>query len=184
MAEEKKKILCVAHPDDECLWFNPSEFDKIIICFMDRYDNYKVFCGRRKALGQHPLKDKIKCLNITESGYNLNKAKRDAHQKNYKDIVELLKKELKDATEVYTHNSWGEYGHSDHIMVQEAVREVAQCPIYALDGYIPHTGRPRLEKEIDLDLYRQIKDVYERCGAWTWKMDYEPQPRQYYYKVN
>ena len=29
------KILVVAHPDDEILWFNPKRYDKIIIVFGD-----------------------------------------------------------------------------------------------------------------------------------------------------
>ncbi len=180
------KILVVAHPDDEVIWFNPKDFDKIVLCFMDRFDNYRVFMGRRKVLGQHPLKDKIVSLGITESGYQTNKSlkNRESHQNNYKKIVELLKDQLKDATEVWTHNSWGEYGHSEHIMVQEAVKEVATCPVYALDGYIPHTGKERIEVDIDLDLYKQIKSIYEKYGAWTWKLDYEPPAKQYYYKVN
>lgn len=181
------KILVAAHPDDCILWFNPKDFDKIILCFMDRHDNYKVFMGRRKVLGQHPLKDKIEILNLVESGYQSNKVHRDAHQANYKKAVELLReklKDLKETDEVWTHNSWGEYGHSDHILISEAVREVATCPVYVLDGFIPHTGRQRIEVEMDLDFYKQVKDLYTKWGAWTWRSDYEPPAKQYYYKIN
>lgn len=178
------KILCVAHPDDECLWFNPKGFDKIIMCFMDRADNFKVFLGRRKALGKHPLKDKIVTLNLTESNYQTFKSKREAHVKNYEELVKILKEKLKDADEVWTHNSWGEYQHADHIMVHEAVREATDKPIFVLDGIVGATGKERIEVDMDLDLYKEIKEIYKTTGSWTWRLEYDPPAKQYYYKVN
>ncbi|WP_028389032.1 hypothetical protein [Legionella fairfieldensis] len=32
------KVLTVAHPDDEIIWFSPQDFDLIVIAFLVRHD--------------------------------------------------------------------------------------------------------------------------------------------------
>jgi len=66
-----KNYLLVAHPDDEILWFAPEKYDKIIIVFGDFGDERGSEWGerRRKAIAEHPLKDKIIHLNYPESHY-------------------------------------------------------------------------------------------------------------------
>ena len=137
------KILVVAHPDDEILWFNPEEFDKIYIVFLGRE-------GRTTALNEHPLKDKIECFNFPESNYWRDKTKKVEYDKNYSDLVERLK-EI-DAKEVQTHNAYGEYGHSDHILCFNACMEVFNCPV---NGKNPK-------------LFREIKNIYQKNQCWTW----------------
>jgi LmbE family N-acetylglucosaminyl deacetylase len=137
------KILVVAHPDDEILWFNPEELDKIYIVFLGRD-------GRAAALNEHPLKHKIECFNFPESNYWRDKTKKVEYDKNYSDLIAKLK-EI-DATEVRTHNAYGEYGHLDHILCFNACMEVFNCPV---NGKNPK-------------LYREIKNIYQKKQCWTW----------------
>jgi len=140
------KVLIVAHPDDEILWFNPSEFDQIIIVFLNGYKEEE----RRRALENHPLKDKIVCWELTESNYWRDKTKIEEYKKCYRETVELARK--LNADSITTHNAHGEYGHTDHVLVHNAVMEGASCLVNGKD--------PKL--------FQQIKKVYEEAGAWTW----------------
>lgn len=176
-----KKLLVCAHPDDEILWFNPESFDKIIICFLDRFDNYEVYRGRLEVQKTHPLKDKILWLGLAEDGYFQNKLNFDKHCLNHCLLKEKLSKEIVGFDEIYTHNSWGEYNHTDHIMVNQIIREISKVPIWCWDGIVPNIGKNRREEEINIDLYKKIRDIYKKNKCWTWKNDYLPSSTQMYY---
>lgn len=167
------KILVVAHPDDEILWFVPNIFDKIVIAFCDRHD--KIFFGdaRRRALEEHPLKDIIINLNIVEAGYwkdnsrtsFLNIARHNLICK-LKDVLSSLSIET-----VFTHNSIGEYGHDDHILVHDVClqlfkRQQIFCPPKELNDSAD------LQHIVDHDLFFKVKDVYLKHKVWTWKNDH------------
>lgn len=179
-----EKLCVVAHLDDECIWFNPESFDKIIVCFLDRLDNFKMTVARKKILQQHPLKDKIVCLGLTESNYWKDKTQLKKHQENYNQVKDLIRADVLEAKEIYTHNPWGEYNHADHILVSEAVREIALCPVYGLDGQVATTARERIEVQPNIELYRRIKKLYQDEKAWTWVGDFQPEKTLYYYKIN
>ena len=49
---------------------------------------------------------------------------RRKYEENYKKLVVRLKGELEGVRNVFTHNPWGEYGHPDHIQVNEALVEI------------------------------------------------------------
>ena len=146
------RLLVVAHPDDEILWFNPEEFDKIIIVFGDFGDQRGKDGGdrRRKAISEHPLKDKIVHLDIKESDFNRDKTKESVYRLNQRAIEDELAKF--DPDSVTTHSGYGEYGHLEHIQVFYACMNVFDCPV---NGKNPK-------------LFREIKDVYTKNGAWTW----------------
>jgi LmbE family N-acetylglucosaminyl deacetylase len=144
------KYLIVAHPDDECLWFAPEKYDKIVIVFTDRSDRPGFGDNRRKAIAEHPLKDKIECLDLTESNFWRDNTKFQEQKDNYDDICEYLRGI--DAESIDTHNANGEYGHADHILVRNAVLDTVNCPVNGQD--------PKL--------YRDIKKVYQKYNAWTW----------------
>lgn len=141
--------LLVAHHDDEILWFNPEDYDKIIIVFSGRDDRPWFKEKREKANAEHPLKPI--CWGLTESNFWRDSTKYAEHQRNYEDICRLVKG-LKDATSITTHNANGEYGHADHILVHNAVMDSADCPV---------NGKNPI-------LYRQIKKIYEKHEVWTW----------------
>lgn len=180
---KENKVLIVAHPDDEILWFDAQKFDKIVIAFMDRLDNYKVFKARERVLEQHPLKDKIISLGLTESGWMRDRDRREQHLEIYETLKKKIAEHVKDATVIYTHNSWGEYNHPDHIMVNHAVKELAKCDVMMFDGpteLMPYNGQ---EEEIDLEFYKKVRELYIREGAWTWNEHYMPRQTQRYFKL-
>lgn len=131
-------VLVVAHPDDEVLWFDPTQYDKIVICFTERSDAPGMGDRRRQAIGQHPLSARIKCLDVPEGD------------------VPNLQKRLLDAsgdwTSVTTHGAHGEYGHIHHKQVFKACMDLLNCPVNGMDP----------------SLYREIRSVYQKHGCWTW----------------
>jgi len=143
------KVLIVAHPDDEIIWFNPEPFDRIVIVFGDFGDG-RSGDGRRKALKGHPLRDKITHLDLTESNYWRDKSKKAECGKNADDLRAFL--ETLEADEVVTHDANGEYGHADHIMVHGVCMMTLNCPVNGKDPV----------------LYRRIRKAYLDNGAWTW----------------
>lgn len=120
------KTLIVAHPDDEIIWFSPQDFDLITIAFLARHDKtYAEYC-RKLAIEAHPLKERILLLGIEESGFWRDHKRELEFQKSKQALyesLENLKKQLT-ITEIYTHNSAGEYGHDDHILVNRLVSEI------------------------------------------------------------
>lgn len=147
------RVLVVAHPDDEVIWFDdPDKYDRIIIVFGDFGDERGAEWGnrRRKALAKHPLQDRITHLDIRESNYWRDKEKAEDHTENYNTVCAFLR--TLEADEVTTHDANGEYGHSDHILVHKACMMTLNCPV---------NGR-------DPKLYRAIRKVYKDAQCWTW----------------
>jgi LmbE family N-acetylglucosaminyl deacetylase len=144
------KILIVAHPDDEILWFNPEEFDKIIVVFRDRMDKPEQGAARLKAMAEHPLAGRMSCFGLEESNYWRDKSRKGKHEENFRRLCLLLK--TLQADEVTTHNANGEYQHADHILVHNACMETLSCPV---------NGK-------NTEIYRKAKAAYERNGCWTW----------------
>ena len=177
-------ILVVSHPDDEVIWFNPQGFDKIIICFLDRLDSFAMMLARKKVLSKHPLKDKIKCLGITESGYNDNKENLKEHEVSEVELRRLLPEELKNATEIFTHDpETGEYGHTDHILVGKVVKELAKCPVYVLDLSADANTPDRIAVEPNKELFIQIRQLYQKYKCWTWFGNFHPKTTLYYKQI-
>ena len=145
------KLLLCAHPDDEVLWFNPDDFDKIVIVFGRRKDKPTVWNNKRiEAVKNHPLKDKITFLNLEESNFWRDATCEDDYQKNFVDLCLALEKFKPDS--VTTHNANGEYGHLDHKLCFMACMQVFDCLV---NGISPIR-------------YRQIKEHYKHYDSWTW----------------
>ena len=53
------KVLIVAHPDDEIIWFSPRNFDLIVIAFTGRHDRLLAQQCRELAIAEHPLNERI-----------------------------------------------------------------------------------------------------------------------------
>jgi len=107
------KLLIVAHPDDEIIWFNPEGFDRIIIAFCAIPDKPSAEEARTKAILDHPLNDRIEFLKLTQSTYWRNETRLDQHRNNFAQLEERLARYLRNSrvTEIFTHNALGEYGH-------------------------------------------------------------------------
>lgn len=142
-------VLVVAHPDDEILWFDPSQYDRIIIVFGDFGDG-RSGDGRRRAIKQHPLADKITHLDLIESNYWRDRGKKQEHEQNFDILVKWLRD--MEPSSVTTHSASGEYGHADHILVHNACMAAFDCPVNGKDPA----------------LYRKIRAVYESHRCWTW----------------
>ena len=134
--------------DDEVLWFNPEEYDKIYVVFSGRNDRPEFKERREKAIAEHPLD--VTCWGLTESNFWRDESKYPEYEQNYRDLCQKLK-EIK-ADEVVTHNAYGEYGHKDHILCFNACMDTLNCPV---NGKNPK-------------LYREIKEVYAKNNCWTW----------------
>ncbi|KTD02724.1 hypothetical protein [Fluoribacter gormanii] len=172
------KALIVAHPDDEIIWFPAKYFDLIVIAFLARHDRPHAAQFRRFALNEHPLNDRLLLLEIDESGYWKDKKRQeqfiDAKTSLYHSLLELKSKYS--FTEIFTHNSVGEYGHDDHILVHDLVKEIFSktkiyCPIISDNN---HNNTNILSINNDIDFYNKAKDIYIKNKAWTWKIDYVP----------
>jgi len=186
------KLLIVAHLDDEILWFNTVEFDLIIIVFLGRIDRPDIEKGRYKVLENHPFKDKILCLGYTETNYWRDRSKRELYESQLMSLVNYLTewKKTNKPNQIFTHNPWGEYGHSDHVLVHKAVMKAfPEINKFGLaKGILSAEGR---ESEIDPSLtftgimdipqFIRIRDLYLKCGAWTWSLDYYPELKTTYY---
>lgn len=142
----ERSVLVVAHPDDEILWFGSivEDVGQIIICFLDDPGSSAIGPARRRCLREHPLHDKITCLELSETGtrnqaswphpeiteYGLKTGSNTEEAQTYvrraQELGERLRPLISDAGNVFTHNPWGEYGHAEHVMVHRVVMSIAQ----------------------------------------------------------
>jgi len=187
-----RRLLIVAHLDDEILWFNPQDFEKIIVCCnIRRIDKTEKNEGIYKAWQEHPLQSKIIMLGFSSGKYWLEKTAMEEFllRMNQWNLGKLLKEYIMEADEVYTHNAWGEYGHSDHIMVHEVVGGLCQVfekPVWFFNGIEKHNNyekaRDIRHEKIDLEFFRKVKNIYLKNDCWTWKREYEPASEQQYFR--
>lgn len=179
-----EKILFVAHPDDEILWFAPDYFDRIYMVFLHREDKPWFRLARLEALSYHPLHDRIYVLDLEEPGY-WKDASRYQHYLVAKEKLchELIMiRDLAQHAEIFTHNTYGEYGHVDHQLTFECVHQVfqhthkiwtpAKCwlPVSSIEQEI----KPQKSLPINLMLFREIRMIYHRFKVWTWNLYFEP----------
>lgn len=166
------KILVVAHPDDEIIWFNPKGFDKIVICFCDRKDKPEFYDKRLQALYLHPLKEKIVNLQLVESKFW------EDEEQGRKKLEEELLKHTETAKIIYTHNEVGEYGHIDHILVHNVITKISRCPVFCL---VKDDEKGNCSEKPNYSLIESIIRTYKSHGVWTWYKDWCP-PESYIYK--
>lgn len=185
------KLLVVAHPDDEIIWFNPGLFDRIIITFNHCHDKPWIYEARNKAIAEHPLNNRIDFFQLPESGFWLNRSRRFHHLYNFHCLKLLLRDYFAcfKITDVFTHNALGEYGHSDHILVHDAVKymtyEYATIAMWApVYDDIELDSNTVCVIKTDYSLYSETKKIYERYDAWTWDARYLPIPEQRYQLIN
>lgn len=192
----KVRVLIVAHPDDEIIWFKPEIFDQIFIIFCNRDDKPLMGEMRRRSIEDHPLKNIISLLDIDESGYWKDESKRQ----DYKKSKNLLMKALHNIAkiniihEVYTHNELGEYKHADHILVHVCVKKVFSkiCPIWmptknlTVGSKIEYLKSKKIIRNhsIDIEQYKKIKNLYISNASWTWSDSYLPNEIESYYCTN
>ena len=183
-----KNHLIVAHPDDEVLWFNPLKFDKIFIVFLERDDSQKISEGRKEVLKKHPLKNIITSFGLKESGFEGLKSfeNEKAYRDRYDDLIKKLKGIVDKNVVFWTHNPWGEYGQCEHLMVHQAVVEIAERfgnPVYCFNGIDRVDGINEIWENVDLDFVKGLKTLYMREGCWTYDNNYQFKDKLSYFKV-
>jgi len=109
---------------------------------------------------------------------------RARYESNYAKLLEGLRTTLAGCRDVYTHNPWGEYGHSEHIQVYSAVTALQDELGYTVwfSNYVDGrnwTFVRKLAESLswaqrsivtpDKDISRKLMRVYQRYGAWTYK---------------
>jgi LmbE family N-acetylglucosaminyl deacetylase len=141
-SEPAGRLLVVAHPDDEILWFSSilARVDAVVVCFLDYGEAEDLGRGRREVLARHPVAG-LRCLGIREAGsldradwsapaverWGLRLGDRET-QRRYRRNGAALRRRLPALVagfaEIFTHNPWGEYGHEDHVQVHAVLREI------------------------------------------------------------
>ncbi len=177
--------ILMAHPDDEIIFGWPAikEASKIIICSSDLHNNDREWCRNRKlALKEvcELLNKELVCLDYNSEFYRL-----PTRDETLKKMAVDVQKEI--VGNVFTHNSWGEYGHLDHILVNVLARQ--KTAIFYSDialeiNWLPIKKVPSglfiKEVENDLDLYNKVKAIYDKYGVWTWSFDPVLKAKIYY----
>lgn len=197
----EKSIIVSAHPDDEILWFSSiiEKVDMILVCFLAIKSEPEVTINRQKCLREYPLKN-IRCLGVDESEtffdadwqnpcineYGMRIRNKRMSGKKYKDnyftLKQYMENTLKDYHNVFTHNPWGEYGHTEHVQVYRIVKELQEKMKYNLWfsnycsnksvmlmlRYSPDMSSYYTTLRINQVLANSIKDLYMQNRCWTW----------------
>tara|TARA_A100001234_G_scaffold185838_1_gene169816 strand:- start:79 stop:870 length:792 start_codon:yes stop_codon:yes gene_type:complete len=200
---KKEKILIVAHPDDEIIFFSSilKSVDKILVCFGKSSDNDIISQGRKSLQKNYPLTN-IEWLNLnetdtyqasnwdkpipTEDGLEVNRNK-IAYREMYDDLCKILKNKIAPYDIVYTHNPWGEYGHEEHVCIFNSVQSSMKG--FSKKLYVSCYASDRSEKlylikkhllndeiqeaKVPKELCYEIKNLYLENNCWTWDNNYE-----------
>ena len=218
----KDSTLIVAHPDDEILFSASilSSVRQVIICFglcpnqaEEISLSSRLNSGRLKLMKNFPLKNVI-FLKIPESpraytlkpilfpeetafGLKYGSCSRIKYELNYQKIIQKLEKYVKDASNLITHNPWGEYGHPEHVQVHRAVVSLANK--YNVDvfvnGYFSKLTTNLLYQTINRlhskpffeytnkEYFNTLRNYYLQMHSWTWEGEYEPPEVEVFYKL-
>jgi LmbE family N-acetylglucosaminyl deacetylase len=196
--EPSPSAVVVAHPDDEAIWLSSvvASADRIVFGFGDVFDKPRQSEARRRAVAALPLRGIVN-LEIPESGAGwkssqiqltpadiriFDAAARARYESNYAKLLEGLRAPLTGCRDVYTHNPWGEYGHSEHIQVYRAVTALQDELGYTVwfSNYVGGRNWAFVRKlaervtwarrsivRPDVATARKLMRVYRRFGAWT-----------------
>ena len=200
-ADAAGTAIVVAHPDDEMLWFSGvlGAAGRVVLCYGDSFWRPAISAARRRAVASLPLAGLV-ALAIPESGARFmadwaaprltacgiaitEPAAAARYEANFPLLVERLRPLLAGRREVYTHNPWGEYGHSEHLQVHRAVTLLQAELGFTLwfSNYVGPRSWPlarmlanqvgwsaRRSVAPDLALAHRLAQHYRRHGARTW----------------
>lgn len=196
-----RSVIVVAHPDDEILWLSSvmERADPVVLCFGAPYGRPEKAENRARAVAHLDL-PRLQNLALPESGAKMlvdwqapqliatgikttDLEAQGRYDDNFLVLLEKLRPILAGASDVYTHNPWGEYGHTEHIQVYRAVkalqaelrftvwfsnyvssqtrafaRQLGQGPLWQDKSSLP----------TDPKIARRLKKIYQTYQAWTW----------------
>ena len=193
--------IVVAHPDDEALWLSSVlvEAGHLIFCFGAPFARPAKAEARRRAVTALPLAGIVDLAlpesgagfavdwrdpELTETGVAITDGDASAqYTANYEALLTALRPALTGMRDVYTHNPWGEYGHTEHIQVHRAVVALQAELGFTLwfSNYVgplslalarrlaaQPSWQERRAMAPDHALALQLRAHYRRHGAWTW----------------
>lgn len=209
-----RSVMVVAHPDDEILWLSGvlAEARPVILCYGAPFGRPQKAAARQRAVAELGLDGLVNLAlpeagvrkdvdwsrpQLTPTGIAIADAAGEArYVANYGRLLAALRPLLADATDVYTHNPWGEYGHPDHVQVHRAVSALQAELHFTLwfSNYVAplswELARSQseatgwTEKRIlrpDLGLAGRLRRIYLRHGVWTWSRLHHWPPTETYY---
>lgn len=173
----KDITILIAHPDDEFLFGFPviHRAKKIIACVDDMTHPTRQWCRRRKEAFAEVCKmvgAESVCLRY-DSGFVKLDAGKD---KPLGRFVSEVREAIKDADTVFTHNDWGEYGHTDHQFLNSLVkmtgkRMLTTDIVLEADWYkVRGSGKGSAIGYVknDLDFHNRCVSIYRRYEAFGW----------------
>lgn len=196
-----RSVVVVAHPDDEILWLSSvmERADPVVLCFGAPYGRPEKAESRARAVAHLGL-ERLENLAVPESGAKMlvdwrapqltetgiattDSEAQGRYDANFLVLLEKLRPILSGASDVYTHNPWGEYGHTEHIQVYRAVRTLqaelqftvwfsnyasAQTRAFAERlGQVP-LWQEKFNLPTDQKMGQRLKKIYQTYQAWTW----------------
>lgn len=174
--------MLMAHPDDEIIFGFPvlAKAKRIICCSNDSNNPLRAWCKNRRFALQEVGKligAEVTCFDYDSEFYRMAVRNGDLGR-----MAEAIKKCVIDLLPKYeehilfTHNDWGEYGHIDHILVNQ-IAKTTGCMLLTTDIVIDGgwfkvenlmTKEPVFKAVNDLDLYAKCKAIYDKWGCFTW----------------
>lgn len=196
-----RNIVVVAHPDDEILWLSSvvSRVDQVILCFGAPYQRPQKAESRARAVAQLDLPGvatlslpetgsrtlvDLQNPKLTETGIALSdQAAQARYDASFATLLETLRPILKGADNVYTHNPWGEYGHTEHIQVYRVVQALQAEQKFTVwfSNYVSAQALPLARQFRQVKLWqekqtlptnkavaRRAQKIYQAHKVWTW----------------
>lgn len=182
------KTLLIAHPDDEVIffWWALKEIDRIVCCSSDINNPGRAWCKDRKKA----LLEVGEALGVPVIVFDYNSEFYRLDSRNG-ELLQLQNKVLNNLDgEIITHNLWGEYGHLDHILVNQIAlassHRIITSDIVSSGGWLKvksiNQGKLFRHDLIDLSLYEKLKAIYDKYGCWTWNK--EPIKECFIYEID
>ncbi len=132
-----KMLMVLAHCDDEVIFGWPilqnyrADEIEILIC--------SNIADRAKYLYRLCENLKIKCSHIEQPSFYRQNTRNGQLQKTLGNIKTTIDSKKFDV--IYTHNSWGEYGHIDHILLHQLIK-LNYKKVLSSDVFIPNMWTP------------------------------------------
>ena len=182
-----KITLVLSHPDDEIIFGWPifqnfKEYEKeLIVCSNDKNNLKRTWCKNRYIPLSLVCKDldiNHTCLDYDSEFYRMT-TRDESLKRMIDDVIVNIEKTKPDY--IFTHNSIGEYGHLDHILVNNICSRL-NYPLLTSDIVINNNWMSLndvnfrynrnmmfLENcENDLIWYDRFERIYRDYKVWTW----------------